>query len=220
MDKDFVLKYYESIKVFLKDKDKENVVENNPTLLESYIKNKQNIELDIVNCIKKYLFDLEEVFKAESDINRLEHQTISNNFLTKAKEQLLLAIINTTFKVYLLHKDNEKKYLLKDNILNKYIPSSDIDNSSEIDNLIDNLHSLYLKKNSDYGNSFTFVRARISNAIMVRLYDKYNRIDSLLHKDINEVKDESVNDTLIDLINYCILELLEINYEKALTNTQ
>lgn len=220
MDKDFVKKYYESVKVFLKDNDKENVLENNPTLLESYIKNKQNIELDIVNHIKKYLFDLEEVFKAESDMNRFGYQTISNNFLIKAKEQLLLAVINTTFKVYLLHKDNEKKYLLKDNILNKYIPSNNIDNSNEIDILIDNLHSLYLKKNSDYGNSFTFVRARISNAIMVRLYDKYNRVNSLLHKDINEVKDESINDTLIDLINYCILELLEINFEKNLTNTQ
>jgi hypothetical protein len=40
---------------------------------------------------------------------------------------------------------------------------------------------------------------------LVRMTDKLSRITSFAQKGILEVKDESVEDTLLDLANYCIL---------------
>jgi hypothetical protein len=40
---------------------------------------------------------------------------------------------------------------------------------------------------------------------MVRMTDKFMRIRSFVQKGILLVKDESIEDTLIDLANYCIL---------------
>lgn len=40
---------------------------------------------------------------------------------------------------------------------------------------------------------------------LTRMFDKFSRITSFVQKGILEVKDESVEDTLIDLANYCIL---------------
>lgn len=40
---------------------------------------------------------------------------------------------------------------------------------------------------------------------LVRMLDKVSRITSFVQKGILEVKDESVEDTLLDLANYCIL---------------
>ncbi len=39
----------------------------------------------------------------------------------------------------------------------------------------------------------------------VRMTDKLMRLDSFIQKGILEVKDETVEDTLFDLANYCIL---------------
>lgn len=40
---------------------------------------------------------------------------------------------------------------------------------------------------------------------LVRMLDKFSRITSFAQKGILEVKDESVEDTLLDLANYCLL---------------
>lgn len=40
---------------------------------------------------------------------------------------------------------------------------------------------------------------------LTRMLDKYMRIVSFVQKGVLQVKDESVEDTLIDLANYCIL---------------
>lgn len=78
------------------------------------------------------------------------------------------------------------------------------------------LHDLYIDKNTDYGDSFAQVRDEIPNAILVRLSDKLNRLKSLMNKseDERKVKDESVNDTLMDIANYALLELVERRYEE------
>ena len=77
------------------------------------------------------------------------------------------------------------------------------------------LHKLYVAKNTDYGDSFAKVREEIPNAILVRLSDKLNRLKSLMTKDDDERKvlDESIDDTLMDIANYALLELVERRYE-------
>ena len=79
------------------------------------------------------------------------------------------------------------------------------------EDLCNEIHELYMNKNADYGDSFRKVREKIPNAILVRLNDKMNRLESLMNKseDEQKVKDESINDTLMDIANYALLELVE-----------
>lgn len=82
--------------------------------------------------------------------------------------------------------------------------------------ICDEIHELYEKKNADYGDAFRKVRDKMPNAILVRLNDKLNRLESLMNKPEEErkVKDESIDDTLIDIANYSIMELVERRAER------
>ena len=72
------------------------------------------------------------------------------------------------------------------------------------------LNELYIKKNNDYGDSFAKLRNEIPDAILVRIYDKYSRLKTLKHGKVQLVNDESIRDSIIDLANYCIMELVEM----------
>lgn len=74
------------------------------------------------------------------------------------------------------------------------------------------LHNAYRRKNHDYGDSFATLRQEYPKAILIRLGDKYNRLKALMSGEAAQVKDESIDDTLLDLANYCILELVERRY--------
>jgi len=64
---------------------------------------------------------------------------------------------------------------------------------------------IYLQKNKDYGNSFDKSIEKFGTiAYQVRAYDKINRFKQLINQD-NLVKDETIKDTLLDLINYTIM---------------
>jgi hypothetical protein len=79
--------------------------------------------------------------------------------------------------------------------------------------ICDELNEIYKKKNADYGNSFgnMFKKLGIISAI-TRIGDKYNRLENLCSKSPEEikVKDENIKDTLMDLANYAILTLIEL----------
>ena len=79
--------------------------------------------------------------------------------------------------------------------------------------LCNKLNQIYQKKNSDYGDSFgKSFRKRGIAAAMVRMEDKWNRLDNLtLHPENIQVNDESIGDTLIDLANYCLMTYMELN---------
>lgn len=74
------------------------------------------------------------------------------------------------------------------------------------------LNDLYAKKNHDYGDSFhqTFVEEGMAMP-RIRLGDKFNRFKTLSRKlDTQQVSDESLKDTLLDLANYAIMTVLEM----------
>ena len=83
--------------------------------------------------------------------------------------------------------------------------------------LCDKLNKTYESKNHDYGNSFgeTFNKLGIISAV-TRISDKYNRLVSLsmLPDEERKVKDESITDTLLDMANYCIMTVIELEKEK------
>lgn len=76
------------------------------------------------------------------------------------------------------------------------------------------LNTLYAKKNHDYGDSFhkSYDEWGLTMAA-IRLGDKYNRFCSLIKAEA-EVKDESIRDTLIDLANYAIMTLMELEQKE------
>lgn len=68
------------------------------------------------------------------------------------------------------------------------------------------MHSIevFKKKNLPYGNSaIRGVERYGAQSGVWRLYDKFNRVESLLYGTENTVSDESLEDSLIDLANYC-----------------
>lgn len=50
---------------------------------------------------------------------------------------------------------------------------------------------------------------------LTRMFDKFSRIRSFVQKGVLHVKDESIEDTLLDLANYCILMAGYIKSKKA-----
>ena len=75
--------------------------------------------------------------------------------------------------------------------------------------ICEKMHDTYVRKNKDYGDSFVKVREKYPNAILIRLNDKLLRAETLYATSERLVTDESVDDTLLDMANYCIMELIE-----------
>ena len=77
--------------------------------------------------------------------------------------------------------------------------------------ICDELNETYEKKNSDYGDSIGELYNKLGDiTILTRISDKYNRLMNLLDPNNDrEVNYESVDDTILDMANYCIIWLME-----------
>lgn len=78
------------------------------------------------------------------------------------------------------------------------------------------LNEIYEQKNHDYGDSFhdTFVEEGMAMA-RIRLSDKLNRFKKLSKADSEQkVNDESIRDTLLDLANYAIMTVMEMDIQE------
>lgn len=86
-----------------------------------------------------------------------------------------------------------------------------IDNITKHELICEVLTDLYERKNKDYGNSFSksFCEYGLTMAC-IRIDDKLNRLKSLNKNGVAAVKDESIVDTLLDLANYSIMTVMEL----------
>lgn len=77
------------------------------------------------------------------------------------------------------------------------------------------LNELYKRKNHDYGDSFhqTWLEEGFAMS-RIRLSDKLNRFKKLSKGGDVQVDDESIRDTLIDLANYAIMTVMEMDLER------
>lgn len=89
------------------------------------------------------------------------------------------------------------------------------------------IHEMYIKKNADYGDSVGDLYKRLGDvSFLTRISDKYNRLMNLLTdydgymKNDAEVNYESVDDTIQDLANYCIIWLMERELKNAEKNEE
>ena len=70
---------------------------------------------------------------------------------------------------------------------------------------------IYRKKNTDYGDSFGKSIKEFGNiAALIRIGDKYNRLKALTKNGYQEVLDELIIDTLVDLANYSMMFAYEL----------
>lgn len=80
--------------------------------------------------------------------------------------------------------------------------------------LVTALNKLYEQKNHDYGDSFGKSYAEDGLVMAkIRISDKFNRFKTLIKSDA-KVNDESIRDTLIDLANYALMTVMELDNEK------
>lgn len=84
--------------------------------------------------------------------------------------------------------------------------------------IVDEMLDLYQRKQSDYGDSAgkTFDEYGLVS-FLVRIEDKLNRVSTLTKKSSTEqqVADEKIEDTLLDLANYSIMALIELDRVKS-----
>lgn len=81
--------------------------------------------------------------------------------------------------------------------------------------ICDSIKDLYRRKNADYGDSFAKARQAVPNYTLGKLYDKFSRYMNLtLNGEGSAQVEESLDDTLMDLANYAIMELAERRLEK------
>lgn len=80
------------------------------------------------------------------------------------------------------------------------------------DQICAQLNTLYARKNNDYGDSFGKSYAEYGMTMpCIRLEDKLNRLKSLTVRNVRQnVQNESVADTLMDLANYAVMTLVEL----------
>lgn len=82
--------------------------------------------------------------------------------------------------------------------------------------ILNNLEETYKAKNNDYGNSVADTYEKFGDiSFLVRITDKYNRLLTLCNPNApkQRVKDEKIDDTILDLANYCLLWLVEKEYK-------
>lgn len=99
-----------------------------------------------------------------------------------------------------------------------YVPKEPKNNVEQHQAICEELHSLYSRKNHDYGDSFheTFLEEGMAMP-RIRLSDKLNRFKHLTKpifscdEAVKRVADEGIRDTLMDLANYAIMTIMELD---------
>ena len=83
-------------------------------------------------------------------------------------------------------------------------------------NICEMLNDIYERKNSDYNDSFGKSFTEYGMAMpCIRLEDKLNRLKALtVHNKKQSVNDESIQDTLLDLANYAIMTVIEMQIKE------
>lgn len=92
--------------------------------------------------------------------------------------------------------------------------------------LCDSLKKITAVKNADYTGAsdssfFNFETVEMlkvcttEQGFLTRMMDKFCRIASLLKTGKQNVKDESIEDTLLDLANYCIILVCYLRHKRA-----
>lgn len=79
-----------------------------------------------------------------------------------------------------------------------------------MDKICEEILSMLEEKQKSYSNSYEQTRQEFGNIVfLIRLTDKVNRLKSLVKNQQEGYFSESYQDTIKDIIGYCLLELKE-----------
>ena len=80
--------------------------------------------------------------------------------------------------------------------------------------ITDEIHEMFVKKNADYGNSFEKSLDEWGLIVSaMRTQEKLDRVKTSLKQEL-KVKDESVEDSFLDIANYAIMTVMWLRKEK------
>ena len=126
----------------------------------------------------------------------------------------------TIGKIYTVDHESNSYYSILDdenvlNSFNKYrfikVPEFFKVYESEIVTIANEIAELVEKKDKDYNSAFSKTLKEYGNvAYFLRIDDKLNRLKNLMLNNTNAEVNESVEDTLKDIIGYTLLMLKEI----------
>ena len=81
--------------------------------------------------------------------------------------------------------------------------------------LLQEIHDTYVKKNSDYGDSFnSTIKEWGYIPAIARIEDKVRRIANIVKGNKMNYNEESLRDNLLDIANYCIMTIMSLDEEK------
>lgn len=163
---------------------------------------------------------LEKSNKISQHINLDKNQASSNEPLMR-NEKLILDWKDYNKRVQKFMEKHNKlpEYIVKAFMLDEYPEEKPVDDRpwevQQFESITKKMYDTYMKKNADYGNSFDdlFDEFGMTSALL-RIKDKYNRLKSLMEKKDIQVKDESIEDTLMDMANYAILTIIKLRKDK------
>ncbi len=85
----------------------------------------------------------------------------------------------------------------------------------KLKDLTNEILKIYMDKNADYGDSFSKSYKEFGIiAPVVRMSDKMERIKQLSKTEDIRVKDEPIRDTFIDIANYALMTVIEMDLER------
>jgi beta-galactosidase GanA len=84
--------------------------------------------------------------------------------------------------------------------------------NSRFGKILSEMMDTYKKKNADYGNSFSETIQEFGYIPAVaRINDKLKRVKNMVKGQEMNIKDESLRDNLMDIANYCVLTIMELD---------
>lgn len=159
------------------------------------------------DCIYKCLHDVIKGGKILFSKNHSYKCIHDDVLIGNNQEEISMEQIGSLYNLYDLFVEdfsNINTEILHPHVNVKLLPP----NVRQFSKIVTDMLTLYTKKNKDYGDSFSKSCDEFGiTAALVRMQDKFNRIKNLT-KEENQVKDESIKDTLIDLANYSIMTLI------------
>jgi hypothetical protein len=157
----------------------------------------------------------------ENEVNRLTEEDkiamefifTGNKVLHVSNEEAVIKKVDYTNKQAEIHfiaggSDVVEFVKLNPKSTEETEPKSRTDLHREV---IEEIHNTFKIKNADYGNSFgeQYEEYGLLSAV-IRLDDKMRRLKQLMKQDA-QVKDESIRDTVLDLANYAIMTVMELD---------
>ena len=96
----------------------------------------------------------------------------------------------------------------------EYEENMESDNS-RFGKILSEMFDTYKKKNADYGNSFSETIQEFGYIPAVaRINDKLKRVKNMVKGNNMNITDESLRDNLMDIANYCVLTIMELDKQK------